>query len=208
MIAIAPQALAPLEPAPKAGLRRWIAREPLGLVLVVAPWSYSYLTAVNSVIPALMAGNAVLLEHAAWTPLVGERFQAVFDAAGLPPGLFQTLVLDHAATGRLITSGAVDQVNFTGTVAGGRAMEAAAAGTFTGLGLELGGKDPAYVRADCDLAHAVENLVVGSWSVPGDSKANALAISGDMRSAARSWRMSACAWFRWPHVRRSRPSLC
>jgi acyl-CoA reductase-like NAD-dependent aldehyde dehydrogenase len=169
MIAIAPEALAPVEPGPKAGFRRYIRREPLGTVLVIAPWNYPYLTAVNSVIPALMAGNAVILKHATQTLLVGERFAMAFERAGLPPGLFQNLLLDHDQAARLIGSGRIAQVNFTGSVAGGKAMEAAAAGHFLGLGLELGGKDPAYVRSDADIGHAVENLVDGSFFNSGQS---------------------------------------
>ncbi len=169
MIAIAEAALAPLQPEPKPGFKRYIRREPLGVVLVIAPWNYPYLTAVNSVIPALMAGNAVILKHAAQTLLVGERFQAALAAAGLPEGLFANLVLAHDQTAAIIGSGRVDQVNFTGSVAGGQAMERAAAGTFAGLGLELGGKDPAYVRADADLDHAVENLVDGAFFNSGQS---------------------------------------
>lgn len=163
MIGIAESALAPVEPAPKEGFRRYVRRDPLGIVLTIAPWNYPYLTAVNSVIPALMAGNAVILKHASQTILAGERFQAAMDRAGLPRGLFRTLVLSHDDTLKLIGSGAVDQVCFTGSVAAGKAIERAAAGTFSGVGLELGGKDPAYVRPDADLAHAVENLVDGSY---------------------------------------------
>lgn len=167
MIEIAEAALAPLDPGPRQGFKRWIAREPLGLVLTIAPWNYPYLTAVNSVIPALMAGNAVLLKHSAQTLLVGERFQRAFD--GLPKGLFQNLVLTHEQTAALIASRAVDQVNFTGSVAGGRAIETAAAGRFLGVGLELGGKDPAYVRADADLAYAIETIVDGAFFNSGQS---------------------------------------
>src|SRR5258706_7292395 len=169
MIGIAEEALALIDPGPKENFRRAITREPLGLVFVIAPWNYPYLTAVNSVVPALMAGNAVVLKHAAQTILVGERFQHAFDAAGLPAGLFQSLVLTHEQTARIITSRGIDQVNFTGSVAGGKVMEEAAAGTFTSLGLELGGKDPAYVRADADLAPAIENLVDGSFFNSGQS---------------------------------------
>src|SRR3954470_17965839 len=163
MIALAESALANIVPEPRAGFKRYIAREPVGLVLAVAPWNYPYLTAVNSVVPALMAGNAVILKAAAQTLLVGDRFQAAMDRAGLPKGLFRTLALSHDDTTKLIASGAIDQVCFTGSVAAGRAIEQAAAGTFCGVGLELGGKDPAYVRADVDIAHAVENLVDGSF---------------------------------------------
>jgi acyl-CoA reductase-like NAD-dependent aldehyde dehydrogenase len=169
MISIAAEALAPIDPGPKPGFRRMIKREPLGNVLVIAPWNYPYLTAVNSIIPALMAGNSVILKHATQTLLVGERFAEAFRRAKLPSGLFQNLVMDHAQTAEVIGSGRVHQVNFTGSVAGGKAMEAAAVGHFLGLGLELGGKDPAYVRADANLEHAVENLVDGSFFNSGQS---------------------------------------
>lgn len=164
VVDMAEEALAPVIPHDaRPGFTRYIKRDPLGLVLVVAPWNYPYLTAVNTIAPALIAGNAVLLKHAAQTILVGERFQAAMDRAGLPAGLFTNLVLTHDQTSRLIGSGAVDFVNFTGSVEGGRAIERAAAGTFTPLGLELGGKDPAYVRADADLDFAVGNLVDGAF---------------------------------------------
>ena len=169
MVSIAEHALAPVDPGPKEGFKRWIQRDPLGLVLVVAPWNYPFLTAVNTVVPALMAGNGVLLKHASQTLLVGERFQAAFDAAGLPKGLFQNLVLTHEQTARLIDKRAVDQVNFTGSVAGGQAIERAAAGRFLGVGLELGGKDPGYVREDANMAHAVETLVDGAFFNSGQS---------------------------------------
>jgi acyl-CoA reductase-like NAD-dependent aldehyde dehydrogenase len=169
MVGIAAEALAPTVLSPADGIRRQIKREPLGVVLVIAPWNYPYLTACNSIFPALAAGNAVLLKHAAQTLLVGERFQAACDKAGLPRGLFQNLVLSHAQTERLIGSGEVDHVSFTGSVEGGRAIERAAAGSFASLGLELGGKDPAYVRADVKLDHAIENLVDGAFFNSGQS---------------------------------------
>jgi acyl-CoA reductase-like NAD-dependent aldehyde dehydrogenase len=164
MVRIAEKSLAPVVPDDeRAGFRRMIKREPLGVVLVVAPWNYPYLTAINSIVPALVAGNAVILKHASQTLLAGERFQQAMDRAGMPKGLFQNLFLSHDQTGRILSGGHVDHCNFTGSVAGGRAIERAAAGTFTTLGLELGGKDPAYVRADADMAHAVENLVDGAF---------------------------------------------
>jgi acyl-CoA reductase-like NAD-dependent aldehyde dehydrogenase len=163
MASIAEEALSPLVPKEKAGFRRYVKREPVGIVFVIAPWNYPYLTAGNTIFPALMAGNAVLLKHAAQTLLVGERFQAAADKAGLPKGIFQNLVLSHGQTERLIASGQVDHINFTGSVSGGRAIERSAAGAFASLGLELGGKDPAYVRDDAKLDHAVENLVDGAF---------------------------------------------
>ena len=169
MIAIAADALAMIEPEPLAGFRRCIKREPLGTVLVIAPWNYPYLTAVNTIIPALMAGNSVILKHATQTLLVGERFAQVMRQAKLPDGLFHNLLLDHRQTTAIIASKRVQQVNFTGSVDAGKAMESAAAGRFLGMGLELGGKDPAYVRADANLQQAVENLVDGSYFNSGQS---------------------------------------
>jgi acyl-CoA reductase-like NAD-dependent aldehyde dehydrogenase len=169
MIAAAPQALADIDVDPKPGFRRFIRREPLGTVLVIAPWNYPYLTAVNAVVPALMAGNAVVLKHSHQTPLCAERMQAAADEAGLPLGLLQALHISHEATTRIIRELGVDHVAFTGSVAGGAAVEEAAAGRFIGVGLELGGKDPAYVRADADLDHAIENLMDGAFFNSGQS---------------------------------------
>jgi acyl-CoA reductase-like NAD-dependent aldehyde dehydrogenase len=169
MISIAEQALADIDPGPKEGFVRYVRRDPLGVVFTIAPWNYPYLTAVNSVIPALMAGNAVVLKHAASSLLVAERFQQAFDRAGLPQGVFQHLVLSHPQVGEVIRDHRADMVCFTGSVAGGKAMEEASAGRFIHLGLELGGKDPAYVRPDANLGHAVENLVDGSFFNSGQS---------------------------------------
>ncbi|KAB2656151.1 aldehyde dehydrogenase family protein [Brucella tritici] len=163
MIDIAEEALKPYVPMQKDGFRRYVKHVPLGVVLVIAPWNYPYLTAVNTIIPALMAGNTVILKHATQTLLAGERFAKAFEKAGLPKGVFQNIVLDHASTEKLLTSGTIDHVNFTGSVGGGRAIEKAAAGTFMTLGLELGGKDPAYVLPDVNLDHAVANLVDGAF---------------------------------------------
>ena len=163
MTGIAEEALSPLMVEDSGSFRRYVKRDPLGIVFVIAPWNYPYITAVNTIVPALMAGSAVILKHAAQTLLVGERFQMAFDKAGLPAGLFQNIVLSHAQTEALLGSGAIDHCNFTGSVAGGKVIEKAAAGTFTSLGLELGGKDPAYVRADAKLDHAIENLVDGAY---------------------------------------------
>jgi acyl-CoA reductase-like NAD-dependent aldehyde dehydrogenase len=169
MIGIAEQALADIDPGPKEGFVRYVRRDPVGVVFTIAPWNYPYLTAVNSIIPALMAGNAVVLKHAASTLLVAERFQLAFDRAKLPSGVFQHLVLSHAQAAEIISGGLANMVCFTGSVAGGKAMEEAAAGRFINVGLELGGKDPAYVRPDVDMAHAVENLVDGAFFNSGQS---------------------------------------
>jgi acyl-CoA reductase-like NAD-dependent aldehyde dehydrogenase len=169
MCDIAEQTLADIAVPEKAGFRRFIRREPLGVVLVIAPWNYPWLTSVNAVIPALLAGNSVVLKMAAQTPLVAERYAEAFKAAGLPAGVFQFLHLDHAQVARVIGDPRIAFVAFTGSVPGGRAVQQAAAKRFIGTGLELGGKDPAYVRADADLAFAVENLVDGSYFNSGQS---------------------------------------
>jgi acyl-CoA reductase-like NAD-dependent aldehyde dehydrogenase len=169
MIAIAPEALADIDVGAKSGFTRFLRREPLGVVFTVAAWNYPYLIAVNSVVPALMAGNVVILKHSAQTPLCAERFDACLREAGLPEGCFQVLHLSHEDTTRVIRDPRVDFVAFTGSVAGGHAVQRAAADRFIGTGLELGGCDPAYVRHDADLAHAVENLVDGAYFNSGQS---------------------------------------
>lgn len=165
MVALAPGALAP----ETVGEGRKIVREAVGLVLVIAPWNYPFLTAANTIVPALLAGNAVLLKHAAQTLLAGERFAQAFAEAGLPDGLFTNLFLDHEQTGRLLSAGFVDHATFTGSVEGGRAIEKVAAGSFTTLTLELGGKDPAYVRADAALEAAIEGIAEGCFYNSGQS---------------------------------------
>ncbi len=162
MATIAEDALAPITIEDSDSFHRFIAREPVGVVFVVAPWNYPYLTAVNCIAPALIAGNAVMLKHATQTLLAGERFAAAFQEAGLPDGLFHALYLSHDDTSALISAKSFDFINFTGSVNGGREMERAAAGTFTAMGLELGGKDPGYVRADADLDAAVDTLIDGA----------------------------------------------
>ena len=160
---IAEESLAPFLPPPRTGFTRYIRREALGLVLVVAPWNYPFLTAVNVIVPALLAGNAVILKHASQTLLCGQRFAEAFAQAQLPAGLFHNLVLSHEQTGKLIASGLVDGVNFTGSVAAGAQIETQAAGRFLNVGLELGGKDPAYVCADADVERAAADLADGAF---------------------------------------------
>jgi acyl-CoA reductase-like NAD-dependent aldehyde dehydrogenase len=169
MLDVAPKALADVEAGPKEGFTRFVRRDPLGVVFVIAPWNYPYLTAVNSIVPALMAGNAVILKASAQTPLCAERFAEAFETAGLPKGVFQYLHLDHRAALDLIGHDGIDFVAFTGSVAAGHAVQNAAVNRFIGLGLELGGKDPAYVRADVTLEHAVENVVDGAFFNAGQS---------------------------------------
>lgn len=162
MVSIANEALKPLVIEDSERFHRFIAREPVGTVLIIAPWNYPFLTAINSIVPALIAGNATAFKSATQTLLTGERFAQAFEEAGLPDGLFANLFLTHDTTSELIRKRSFGHINFTGSVGGGKAIERAAAGTFTGIGLELGGKDPGYVRADADLNAAVETLIDGA----------------------------------------------
>ena len=169
MAAIAEGSLADIDVPPSEGFAKFIRREPLGTVLVVAPWNYPYLTSVNSIVPALLAGNTVILKHAAQTMLCAERLQAAFDAAALPVGVFQFIHASHDSVKSMIQDRRVNFVVFTGSVEGGRAMERSAAGLFKGVGTELGGKDPSYVRADADLDYAIAENVDGAFFNSGQS---------------------------------------
>ncbi|GAA6187900.1 aldehyde dehydrogenase family protein [Litorivita sp. NS0012-18] len=162
MAEIADSALADIMVEDSDAFTRKIVREARGLVLVVAPWNYPYMTAINTIAPALIAGNTVMLKHASQTLLVGEHLAEAFRAAGVPEEVFQNVFLSHDVTSSLIAERAFDFVNFTGSVGGGQAMERAAAGTFTPVATELGGKDPGYVRADANLDAAVETLIDGA----------------------------------------------
>ncbi|MCK0171576.1 aldehyde dehydrogenase family protein [Aliiroseovarius sp. S1123] len=162
MASIAADSLADIEVGEDETFKRYIKRVPHGVVFVVAPWNYPYMTAINTVAPALIAGNTVVLKHATQTLLVGERMAAAFASAGVPADVFQNVFLSHDVTNDLIAGNAFDFVNFTGSVGGGQAMERAAAGTFTGVGTELGGKDPGYVMDDADLNAAVDTLIDGA----------------------------------------------
>ena len=162
MADIATDALADIVVEDSDAFRRVIKRVPHGVVLVVAPWNYPYMTAINTIAPALIAGNAVMLKHASQTPLVGERMAQAFHDAGIPEDVFQNVFLDHQTTSDLIAAKSFGFVNFTGSVGGGQAIERAAAGTFTGVGLELGGKDPGYVCDDADIDAAVDTLIDGA----------------------------------------------
>ena len=162
MAEIAQEALATIQVEDSKEFRRMIKRVPHGVVLVVAPWNYPFMTAINTIAPALIAGNSVVLKHSSQTPLVGERLAQAFHSAGIPKEVFINVFLDHKTTSSLIADRAFDYVNFTGSVEGGKAIETAASGTFAGIGLELGGKDPGYVMEDADLDAAVDTLIDGA----------------------------------------------
>lgn len=169
MTRLAGTALADIELGPKPGFSRFIRREPLGVVLVLAPWNYPWLTAVNAVVPALLAGNTVLLKHSDQTPLVAERFVEAGREAGLPEGVFQSLNGTHERIAAAVGDPRVAYVAFTGSVGGGHAIYRNASERFIAVGLELGGKDPAYVRADADVGKSVEGIVDGAFFNSGQS---------------------------------------
>ncbi|VAW82152.1 Aldehyde dehydrogenase [hydrothermal vent metagenome] len=170
MISIAEQHLSDIPITDSAsGVTRYIQREPVGVVFSIAPWNYPYLTAVNSIIPAIVAGNSVLMKPSSQTAITAERIAEAFQSANLPEGVFQHLLLTHEATVNIVAKEKIDYVAFTGSVEGGRIIERAAAGRFIDVGLELGGKDPAYVRADADVAFAIENIADGGFFNSGQS---------------------------------------
>ncbi len=169
MINLAEQGLAPIILEKKTGFDRWIQHEPVGVVLVLAPWNYPYLTAINAVLPAILAGNSVILKHSAQTPLCAERLHEAFHAGGLPGDVFQYLHLTHDDTKTVIKDNRINHIAFTGSVPGGKMVEKAASGRFIGVGLELGGKDPAYIRDDADLPKAVDSTMDGAFANSGQS---------------------------------------
>lgn len=169
MIELADKGLETIKLEQKPGFERWIQREPVGVVFVIAPWNYPYLTAINAILPAILAGNAVILKHSAQTPLCAERLHEAFTAGGLPEGVFQYLHLNHSDTEEVIKDQRIHYVAFTGSVAGGEMVEKAVVGRFIGVGLELGGKDPAYIRSDANLEQAVDTTMDGAFFNSGQS---------------------------------------
>jgi acyl-CoA reductase-like NAD-dependent aldehyde dehydrogenase len=169
MVAIAPGSLADLAAPSKDGFTRFIRKEPVGTVLVVAPWNFPYLTSVNSIVPALLAGNTIILKHATQTLLCAERYEQAMNAAGMPEGVFQHVHATHADVATMIGDERIGFVVFTGSVEGGHTLQRIAGERFIGTGMELGGKDPAYVRADCDLAYTIGETVDGAFFNSGQS---------------------------------------
>jgi acyl-CoA reductase-like NAD-dependent aldehyde dehydrogenase len=147
----------------------FISKDPLGIIFIIAPWNYPYNTSVNSIVPSLLSGNSVILKHSSQTPLCSEQLYKAANLSGLPQGVFQFLHLDHESTSKIISDKRIDHVLFTGSVSGGRQVKKAIGERFINAGLELGGKDPAYVRKDCNLQHAIENLTDGSFFNSGQS---------------------------------------
>lgn len=169
MIGIAEEAMSSYKINDNNPDTRWVERVPLGVISVLSPWNYPFLTSVNAIVPALMAGNVVILKHSFQTPLVAERYARAALKAGLPKGVFQILHLNHKNTAQFIADSKIDGVFFTGSVQGGIMVQNSLTNKFIACGLELGGKDPAYVMADAHLENAVENLVDGAFFNSGQS---------------------------------------
>ncbi len=166
---IAEEALADEVLPEKTGFFRKIAHEPRGVVLDIAAWNYPLLISINIVAPAILAGNAALLKHSSLTPLCALRMQEAYAAAGLPEGVLQAVTIDRSGGDFLVKSPEIDAVFFTGSVAGGYEVYQKAATGLKRAGLELGGKDPAYIRADADLTFAVPNVADGAFYNCGQS---------------------------------------
>jgi acyl-CoA reductase-like NAD-dependent aldehyde dehydrogenase len=170
MSSIAEQALADDMLPAKDGFVRFIRREPVGVVVVIAAWNYPLLIAINPIVAAILAGDAVVLKHSSRTPRAGEQFQEAFLRAGAPEGLLVSVHASHAVTEHLVTHPRVGYVSFTGSVGGGREVYRAVANKrFIDVGLELGGKDPAYVTADAPFDFSVNNVVEGAMYNAGQS---------------------------------------
>ncbi len=130
---------------------------------------------INSVIPGILAGNSIILKPSPQTPTPAERLRNTLITAGLPVNVMQVVHLPHELVSNLATDSRLGFLSFTGSVKGGRDLAKAAAlkeaeeGSvgFKGVALELGGKDPAYVREDVDVKWAAENLVDGELPLHG-----------------------------------------
>jgi len=156
MLSIAEKKLADLDVTRDNNFKNFIKRRPLGLVFVIAPWNYPYLTAVNSILPALTAGNSVILKHSAQTPLCAEQlYQSAQNT--LPKDVFNYLHLNHDDGLKVVADKRVNFVSFTGSVKGGYEVQKATHTKFINLALELGGKDPAYESLSRILLAAVKS---------------------------------------------------
>ncbi len=147
----------------------YIYKSPLGVIFVMAPWNYPIITATNTIVPALLAGNTLLLKHSSQTPMCAELLSKAFENTGLPEGVFQFVHTNHESCEKIISDPRVSHVVFTGSVQGGQEIKKYIGTRFINVGLELGGKDPAYVRSDADINYAIENLVDGALFNSGQS---------------------------------------
>ncbi|KAH7354938.1 putative succinate-semialdehyde dehydrogenase [Rhexocercosporidium sp. MPI-PUGE-AT-0058] len=170
LLKISEDALKDTDGEAEKGFKRFIRKVPVGPVLILFAWNYPYLILMNSIIPALLAGNSVILKPSPQTPTIVEHISSIFTEAGLPSNVIQYF---HCGSPTVIEAIVRDPqialVCFTGSVPGGLAVQKAAADRIVGVGLELGGKDPAYVRSDVDISWAAEEIVDGAIFNSGQS---------------------------------------
>lgn len=164
------------EPAPLGilrliGRRSFIAHRPCGVVGIIGPWNYPFAIAAGQAAAALACGNAVLVKPSSWAPIAGGMIGAMFQAAGLPDGIFSHLPGD-AETGRSLISARLDKIAFTGSAAVGKDVMRLAGEGPTPLILELGGKDPMIVRQDAHLDRAASAAVWGAFTNAGQACAS------------------------------------
>lgn len=153
------------------GFNKYLSREPLGVVLIIFPWNYPYLCLMNGLIPALLAGNSVLIKPSPQTPKVADSVVDLFQKAGLPQGVLQAVHCgEPEVLEQLVTRKTIAGVSFTGSVPGGMAVQKAAVGRTIPIALELGGNDAGYVRSDvADLKATAEDVVDGAIFNTGQS---------------------------------------
>ncbi len=169
MVEIANESLRDIPATKNDEFDNYIYKSPLGVIFVMAPWNYPIITATNTIVPALLAGNTIVIKHSSQTPRCAELISQAFKNTGLPEGVFQFVHTDHQACEKIIADPRIAHVVFTGSVRGGQEVKKYIGTRFINAGLELGGKDPAYVRSDADLNHAIENLVDGAMFNSGQS---------------------------------------
>ena len=169
MVEIAKESLQNISARKNDEFDNYIYKSPLGVIFVMAPWNYPIITATNTIVPALLAGNTLLLKHSSQTPMCAELLSKAFENTGLPEGVFQFVHTNHESCEKIISDPRISHVVFTGSVRGGQEIKKYIGTRFINVGLELGGKDPAYVRSDADVNHAVENLVDGALFNSGQS---------------------------------------
>ena len=169
MVEIAEECLSDIVVKKNNEFDNYIFKAPLGVIFIMATWNYPVMTATNTIVPALLSGNSVILKHSSQTPMCAELIAKALIGTGIPEGLFQYIHTDHSSCEKIISDSRIAHVVFTGSVNGGKEIKKYIGQRFINVGLELGGKDPAYVRSDCDLNNAIENLIDGAFFNSGQS---------------------------------------
>ncbi len=157
------------EPVVSDAGRSYIAYQPLGTVLAIMPWNFPFWQVIRAAVPALMAGNALLLKHAPGTPQCALALEALFRECGLPEGMFTTLMIETDLVPDVIASPLVHAVTLTGSEATGRKVAALAGQHLKKCVLELGGSDPFIVLHDADMELTVGAAVTSRFLNNGQS---------------------------------------